>query len=251
MPPMLARLVSLAVVFLWFAGSVGAGELEDLLGGYRREEGPFGTVYFRPTERRERDEMTAEVAAALARIESRLGRRRGRPFSAVLAPGAAEFSRIYRALSGRRPEGWIAGVAFPGKDLLVVRGEVFSFLKPPGDRPLAVLEHELVHLVIHRREGVDVPRWLDEGLALWAARQFPGPEDEAFLSGLARVGGLYSLQSLEREMPQSHELASLAYEESVLWVEWLKQRFGPEVTGDLLDSLERGAPFASALEALQ
>jgi hypothetical protein len=239
----------LLTIFLAISGLSRGGELEEFLGGYRRDQGPFGTVYSHPTDRRERDEVCSEIAARLAQVEARLSRSRGRPFTAVLAPGAAEFTRILRSLTGRRPEEWIAGVAFPDWDLLVVRGEYFTFLKPAGDRPLAVLDHELAHLVIHRREGVRVPRWLDEGLALWAARQFPGPEDEAFLSGLARVGGLYSLEALEREMPKSHESASLAYEESVLWVEWLKQRFGPGVTGDLLGSLEKDETFASALEA--
>src|SRR5262245_56910311 len=48
-------------------------------------------------------------------------------------------------------------------------------------------------------------------------------------------------------MPRSHQLASLAYQESVLWVEWLKQRFGAGAPGDLLDSLERGETVAAAL----
>ena len=50
-------------------------------------------------------------------------------------------------------------------------------------------------------------------------------------------------------MPRSHQLASLAYQESVLWVEWLRQRFGAGTPADLLDSLESGETFAAALES--
>ena len=239
----------LLAILLSIPGFSRGGELSEVLAGYREDQGSFGTVYSHRSERRERDEVSAEITAALSRVESRLLRRRGRPFTAVLAPGVAEFSRIFRSLSGRHPEDWIAGAAFPDLDLLMVRGEFFSFLKPAGDRPVAVLDHEIAHLVIHRKQGAVVPLWLDEGLSQWAARQFPGPEDEAFLSGLARIGGLYSLEALEREMPRSHQLASLAYQESVLWVEWLRQRFGAGTPADLLDSLESGETFAAALES--
>ena len=37
------------------------------------------------------------------------------------------------------------------------------------------------------------------------------PDDEAFLSGLARIGALHSFASLETELPETHNLAALAY----------------------------------------
>jgi len=223
--------------------------LEVLLDAYHTRAGPWGTAYFPAAARAGGERLAAEIQAGLERVEERLGRARGRPLTAVLTPDRLEFARIYRALLGRRPERWVAGAAFPAWDLLLVRGDSLSYLKPPRERPRAVLEHELAHLVIHRRPETAVPRWFDEGLAMWASGQLLWPEDEAFLSGLARIGALHSLEALEREVPASHDLAAIAYQESLLLVEWIVLRFGPGAVGHLLDALERGEDFPRAFEA--
>ncbi len=226
-----------------------AGEPGDLLPGYSSGSGPWGTVRQKGWGPAERGKMTGEIAAALARVEGRIGRRRGRPFEAVLTPDPREFARVYRAVAGRRPEDWIAGAAFPDQDLLLVRGDVSPARLPAAERPAAVLEHELAHLVIHADPRASVPRWFDEGVAMWASGQRIDPDDEAILSGLARIGALHDLADLDRKIPPSHDLASIAYEESFLAVEWLVERFGPRVIGDLLDRLAESAPFPEALKA--
>ena len=226
-----------------------AGLPADLLTGYRSESGPWGTVHQKGIAG-ESGRAAGEIAAALARVEGRLGLARGRPFEAVLTPDPREFARLFRAVAGRGPDSWISGVAFPGQDLLLVRGDVFPVLKAPGDRPAAVLEHELAHLVLHADPGLVIPRWFDEGAAMWAARQSPDPDDEAFLSALARLGALRSLVDLDREMPSSHDLASLAYQESYLAVEWLAGRFGPRWISGTVARMKEGLAFEKALEGV-
>ncbi len=192
--------------------------------------------------------MAAEISESLKRVEERIGRSRRRHFTVILTPHRREFARIYQAFVGRRPKSWIAGVAFPARDLLLVSGDSLWFLKKPTDRPPAVLEHELAHLVIHARKESRIPRWFDEGVAMWASRKFLDPEDEAFLSGLARIGALHSLESLDREIPGNHNLASIAYQESFLVVQWLVRTFGAPVIEDLLRRMEEGKTFPEALE---
>jgi hypothetical protein len=244
----LPRLVLPALLLLLLLARGSWGSPEESLRGYRRAGGPWGTVRFPSFLEGAEERLPAEIGAALARVEERLGRRRGAPFTAVLTPNQAEFDRLFLEVASRRPESWIAGVAFPTRHLLLVRGEAFPVLRPPAGRPGAVLEHELAHLVIHRRPGTPVPRWLDEGLAMWASGQAPDARDEAFLSGLARMRALYSLEALERELPSAHNLAAVAYQQSLLLVEWLVGRFGPSLPGELLDALEAGLGWREALE---
>jgi len=221
-----------------------------LVSGYRRDVGPWGTVYYRGREWTEADRSRAAdaVSGGLKRVEARIGRSRGRPFTVVLTPDQREFARIFKALTSRRPRRWIAGVAFPSRDLLLVAGDSLSVLKRPADRPSAVLEHEIAHLVIHARRGARIPRWFDEGVAMWAAHQSLLPGDEAFLSGLARIGALYRLEALDEEIPRTQDLASIAYQQSFLVVEWLALSQGPSVIGDLLELLQNGTAFPEALE---
>ena len=239
------------LVFLWLWTVLPPPGLSSpppgLLSGYQRETGSWGTVYHKGWSREPQQQLAGEIGDALRRVETRIGRARGRPFTAILARDRAEFQRLYQDLTGRRSDGWIGGVAFPAEDLLLVRGDAFPVLLVPGDRPRAVLEHELAHLILHRRSGTVIPRWFDEGVAQWAARAFLGPEDEAFLSGLARIGALYPLENLDQQIPQSHDLATLSYQQSLLVVEWIVQAEGKSAIGAILDRLEAGDPFVEAL----
>src|ERR1041385_7839671 len=224
--------------------------LAGVLSGYAMESGPFGSVYHRGWTTERRGEVSSMISMGLKAVEGALGKVRRRPFTAVLTANGAEFSRIYDAFAGRRPSSAIAGVAFPGQDLLVVRGDALPFLLRPSDRPAAVLQHELAHLVIHDDLRADIPRWFDEGAAMWAAGQVLDPDDESLLSGLARVGALAPLSALERDLPQGHDLAALAYEESYLAVDWMAERNGPSVIGEVLRRVDSGVPFEGAIPGL-
>jgi hypothetical protein len=254
-PPLILRALLLLFLLFFLSAALPGGaplsaeEPGDLGSGYRSRSAPWGTLYSAATSPEDLDRACREIGESLRRVEARLGRTRNRPFQVLVAPHQAEFARLYRSLAGRRPERWIAGVAFPARDLLIVKEDFLALLKRPADRPRAVLEHELAHLVLHRLPQASLPRWFDEGLAMWASRQFLEPEDEIFLSGLARIGGLHSLDALERDVPSTHDLATIAYQESLLLVEWIEGRWGSGEVGRLLDSVEGGGSFASAMAA--
>jgi hypothetical protein len=249
---MRAPLLRSLLAALLLAGGTAPGFAEEggeLLPRYTIRAAPWGSLACRGSSEDELAAEEAEITRSLALVEDRLGRKRGNPFTAVLAQGQAEFTRIFRSLAGQRPERWVAGAAFPGQNLLAVKLDGSPLLKPFSERPRAVLEHELAHLVIHRRGTGGLPGWFDEGLSMWAARQLPEPEELTFLSGLARIGGLHPLAALEAEMPRSHDLAAIAYQESGLLLEWMTRRWGPRAPARLLASVEGGGSFKSALEA--
>ena len=88
----------------------------------------------------------------------------GQPIRIVLADNDARF----RAATGGRAPDWGAGVAVPEEGLIALRayggrGGAYDELRP-------VLRHEIAHVALHRYfEHKRIPRWFDEGYAMWSA----------------------------------------------------------------------------------
>lgn len=216
------------------------------LDGYDRRESTTGSLWARGWSRGDVEWAASFLPDALGRVEQRLGRRRERPFVTILTRGGAELSRLLGRFGARPPSGEVQGVALPGLDLMIVRADLLE-LSVPGDPTATTVTHEVAHLVIHRRRDVVIPRWLDEGLAVWVSSGPPAPRREAYLSLLARTGGLYRLETLDRAFPAGAVATSIAYQQSCLLVVFLAERWGTEVVGELLDRLEGGASIEAAL----
>jgi hypothetical protein len=238
------------VAFLLFAVTFGASASPpELLRGYRQREAPTGPVYSRGWSGGEVGWVEEFLPRALARVEARLGRSMGRSFTTILVDGYGELRRLTRALRGGDPDTYTAGVAFPWRNVLVVRRDLAATLRPENSAKLT-LTHEVAHLVLHRRPETDLPRWLDEGLAMWVSQGALSYRDDAEMSLYARTGSLYSLESLEKAFPRQHLETSVAYRESLLVVLFLESRHGEQGIRDLLDSIEAGTPSWEALSQL-
>jgi hypothetical protein len=112
-----------------------------------------------------------------------------------------------------------------------------------------VLRHELSHVVLHLHLGkdyLDVPAWLDEGLAMVSEGDLNDPE-QGILDDAIRSDGLQSLRSLTT-FPGRAELVPLAYSQSRDVVAWLLADQGSDDFRRLLDTLKTGQ--LSADEAL-
>ncbi|KMY67817.1 hypothetical protein AAU61_08080 [Desulfocarbo indianensis] len=151
------------------------------------------------------------------------------------------FDRRVRQLGG--PE-WAAGLAMPGRDLIVLRSPK-QLTQPQDFRPLLV--HELTHLYLARQlRGRSAPLWLEEGLAMYAAGE------GGFALAGTMAGGVLSerlkpLSLLESRFPAGAEEASLAYAQSYYLVSYLINAYGPETLPRLLRELALGRELTAAL----
>ena len=140
---------------------------------------------------------------------------------------------------------WMGAQAFADVGVVVIS-------IPPEDlasRRRAV-RHELSHLVVHRRVDTslgDLPRWLDEGLAMYAEGEL-GDEFRRALEGAIREGRLFSLRSLCSSFPADPELACLCYAQSYSLVEFILEEYGQEKMGELLEVLDESSGCDEALE---
>lgn len=143
---------------------------------------------------------------------------------------------------------WTGGVAFTEFGVVVIGVEPTNAGLSWG---LGATRHELTHLVIHRAtENVfrgDLPRWLDEGLAVY--NEGSGQEDYKYMVKLAvEHDSLLSLQTLSSNFTADSELAHLSYAQSYSVVSFILDEYGTEKMQKLLEVFAEGALYDEAFE---
>lgn len=188
------------------------------------------------------------LGRARASVESRLGRGLPARPHVVLAPNDREFARRVEGIAGTPPAPYVLAMAFPARDLVVIRR---SGLREGTDAGLErTLGHELAHLVlgeVERRRGRRLERWLNEGLAEWAAGRTPTGEEASALTGWARFGELKPFGELAARFPDHGQASGRAYTQSMAFVCWLGER---AALADLVDALARSADTNAAFRVV-
>jgi hypothetical protein len=114
------------------------------------------------------------------------------------------------------------------------------------------MTHEMSHLVIHQATDNpyrSLPRWLDEGIAVYNENQEELDDDfrELFEQAVKR-DELMSLRTLASPFPADPYQANLAYGESGAVVKFIVDTYGPEAMGELLRIFGEGALDDEALK---
>lgn len=169
------------------------------------------------------------------------------PFTTVLLPTEESMRRHFvregiPLQSGPLP----LGVTLPARRIIIVRKDHH----PPREHLAETLCHEVAHVALQEGLGARLPRWLEEGVAQWVSGRRLGPDENAYLSFLARIDGLFPLEALEHRFPPAHELTSVAYQQGLLAVELLVERLGEDHFLRLLAEVARGESFLPALARL-
>jgi hypothetical protein len=100
-----------------------------------------------------------------------------------------------------------------------------------------------------RKAGTRVPLWFNEGVAQWVAGQKIKPRVHGMLQTDAKSGRLPSLASLSVRFPNEGTAISLAYAQSLSFVEWLEKR-RPGTVRAVLSALAKGERFDAALTGI-
>ncbi len=135
-------------------------------------------------------------------------------------------------------------------------GRMVAMVSPRGKgmaKPfnwLRVLRHELVHIFNLEQTRFQVPHWFTEGLAV-VNENYPRPQQWNQLL-LERVpsGELMNLDDIDLGFirPRTQDTWHLAYCQSQLYVEYLKDKYGPQAIGALLTAFRDGLDSAAAVE---
>jgi hypothetical protein len=167
--------------------------------------------------------------------------RRGVDVDVFLAPDPVRWD----SLTGGRAPDWGAGIAIPGRNMVVLPGYVST---RGGTHTLPqILRHELAHIALQRAlPDVRIPRWFNEGYAVWSAGQFDA--DGAWMLRLAFLTNRAPpLDSITLDWPLLEADARLAYLLSASAVRYLYS-LGPAASFErFLQELAGHGDFERAL----
>lgn len=212
-------------------------------GGARMlEAGAVRVVYF-PGDRAQAEQVLT-VATRPTPLPGFPEARQPIPATIILAPTR----EIWDSVTGGRIPEWGAGVAFPATRTIVL--PLYSSPRThtrPADLG-TTLQHELVHLALHRELPEPIPRWFDEGYAKWVSGGWDASAAWqlrlAFLMGRAPP-----LDSITLEWPRGEGRARLAYLLSATAVQHLAERSGPEGFEVLIDAWQREGSLDRAIRS--
>ena len=142
---------------------------------------------------------------------------------------------------------WTGGVAYTEYGVVVIGIS-------PGQLNwgLGAMTHEMTHLVIHQATDNPfggLPRWLDEGIAVYNENQEELDDDFKPLFDRAVANDeLMTLRTLSSPFPGDPMLANLAYGQSGATVKFIVDTYGTDAMAELLSIFGEGALYDEALE---
>ena len=207
------------------------------------------TAYFKFTCQEEDARVVSPLvqeADSIARnITGEFGLALQRAVTVIIAPTAEEFQRIQPA--GARVPAWAIGVAYPAENLIIL---LSPRVRQRGHIDLIkTFQHELIHIALGQafKGKEQVPRWLNEGLAMIAG----GEWSLARLSTItfAVLGGkLISMEKITGSFPWDPGQAELAYCESFYFISFLKGQFGSDAFKKFMAAYIARKNFKQAIE---
>lgn len=164
-------------------------------------------------------------------------------FHVVIAPSRALFNQM---VHGAIPK-WSQAVALTGGNMMIVKSPRWA---PTEENFNQTLAHELLHLILSERTNLGkIPRWLDEGLAIFYSESHRWERSTA-LSKAVFTGSVLPLMSIDRVLTFERHRAELAYQQSYSAVKYLLSTYDIEALNIILDGIRNGKTLdQSFLEA--
>jgi hypothetical protein len=161
----------------------------------------------------------------------------------VITVYVADDEREFISMVGRGFPEWGLACAVPSRDLIVLKSPFrFEYHRPFSQ----VVTHELAHILLGRlARGRRIPRWLDEGFAMYQSHEWRIGDDIAVARAVL-TGSIVPLSQIESVNAFKESKAQLAYTESFLAVSYLYQEFGQGTIKELVGHLAEGSSLEGA-----
>ncbi|MBW6484563.1 MAG: hypothetical protein K0B01_00205 [Syntrophobacterales bacterium] len=231
-------LPSIILFLLMFVPGADAGFHEEL----RMENSHFVIRYTAGDEG-----LAGKLKRESLRIRERVIADIGRDFTEkteiLLCPTLETFREVQPG--GASVPLWSIGVAYFAENVIVLLSP--RAIKGSRIDPVAVFAHEFSHIALGRAlAGVTVPTWLNEGLAMYEAREWTFSRTSV-LTRAALMGRLIPLRTLTLSFPSEQEPAELAYAEGFMFVSFLINKLGQEAFQRLIRDYTRYGDLEGAL----
>jgi hypothetical protein len=185
-------------------------------------------------------EMLEIAVTGLNRLEREMGVRPDGEVWITIYPSSTEVVEVVAHV----PE-WAGGVAFPEYSSMIIGVD-------PRSRGYAyeVIPHEMTHLIVGKLtfncQGINLPTWLNEGLAVYAEGPISAGYRTSVMNALEK-GSLPELVTLRAGFSAYGDSASLSYAQSGVVVEYLAREYSSATLADLLAAFQQGLKEDAAL----
>ncbi|HYC77321.1 MAG TPA: hypothetical protein VEI02_06805 [Planctomycetota bacterium] len=210
-------------------------------------DGPTVRVVYDAPRRGLAVNVLSETAAAEEMTAIALGLATPKDKTVEITPDQAGLDARVRALTGGPAPDWAGAVAIPSRNLVLVRADA-----PRGAHPglRGLLAHEYAHLALHAaratHEAPPFPRWVEEGLAQYAAGRLR-PEETVDLRPAAFLGRLKGPVELEALFGGGEGAAATAYAQADAFVRSMALRHGWTAPRRLVRALTEGSTLDAAV----
>jgi hypothetical protein len=198
------------------------------------------------------DSARAEISALGMRHLDELGKFYGFRYEHPVKVILAMDERAYGEAAGEDAPSWSVAVAQRRQIVIRRAGENFG-----TQQFNSTLKHELSHVLLGEmfalsRPGA-LPRWLDEGLAVYVSGEWEMPEawtaSKTEMYTALRSGQALDFDEISASFPYSEWKARIAYAQSYHFVAYLIKRFGEDRMRGFLKHLAAGEEFHHAFKA--
>jgi hypothetical protein len=143
----------------------------------------------------------------------------------------------FHSLVGNSFPDWGVGCAIPEQGVIVLKSPLrFKYYQDFSQ----VVTHELAHIFLGKfSRGVKIPRWLDEGFAMYQSREWTIGQDISVARAVL-TGSILPLSQIETVNAFGQSKAELAYTESFLAMSYLYREYGAGTEKELVAQLANG-----------
>ncbi len=184
--------------------------------------------------------LLATLNAAAPKISEKVGV----PLPDTVFVIIASSEKEYRQFTGKNFPKWSQALASPSENLILLKSPRFLHLDS-GYEKIAV--HELTHILLNQAvRGQPIPRWLNEGIAVYFSRE-KAFASNSLVSKALLTNSIIPLAEIDNVLSFHAEKAQLAYQESYLAVRFLFEHFGDEKVKSILQQLSNGSGIQNAM----
>jgi len=155
----------------------------------------------------------------------------------VVSVYVADTEEEFVSMVGKSFPEWGIGCAIPDSNLIILKSPLhFKYSRPFSQ----VITHELAHIFLGKlSQGKRIPRWLDEGFAMYQSQEWRIGQDVA-VGRAVLTGSVLPLSQIESVNAFKESKASLAYTESFLAVSYLYSEYGEGAVKEIVAHLANG-----------
>lgn len=145
--------------------------------------------------------------------------------------------RTFKQLTFSRLPKWTEGVANIHHNSMMIKSPVWDRTKNDF---AGTLVHELTHLLFHEAVGNrHIPRWIDEGLAIFYSREKEWASATQISKALL-TKSIIPLMDIDRVLTFHQEKAKLAYQESYTAVLYMLATYDIDAIHVIIEGIRRG-----------